>query len=291
MRMTTYRIPDDGMFYTINFSGGETSACMTWRILDAHDGVLPDNCAVIFCNTGKERLETLDFVRDFQRATGVDVRWLEYRHVPDAAEGEWKHAAVEVDYATASRNGEPFRALVEYAAILPNPVMRKCTAELKVRTVERFCARELDAKKAKVRNIIGLRYDEPRRWKKKMAEGCDSEFPLVLDKTTKRDVKSFWAGQNFQLKLRDGEGNCDLCFLKGKRKLVGLIARRPRDADWWIETERLAAKSWDRQLKTLEMARFSKEHSYADLRMIATSTGDMFDGLEDDEDMDCYCTN
>lgn len=43
----------------ISFSGGRTSAYMLRRCLDA--GV-PDDCYVIFSNTGRELPETLDFV-------------------------------------------------------------------------------------------------------------------------------------------------------------------------------------------------------------------------------------
>lgn len=46
----------------VSFSGGRTSGYMLWHILDAHGGALPDDVKVVFCNTGKERPETLDFV-------------------------------------------------------------------------------------------------------------------------------------------------------------------------------------------------------------------------------------
>jgi predicted phosphoadenosine phosphosulfate sulfurtransferase len=37
----------------ISFSGGRTSAYMLWRVLDAHNGKLPDDAVVCFANTGK----------------------------------------------------------------------------------------------------------------------------------------------------------------------------------------------------------------------------------------------
>ena len=37
----------------INFSGGRTSAFMLYKTIEAHDGVLPEHCYVIFCNTGR----------------------------------------------------------------------------------------------------------------------------------------------------------------------------------------------------------------------------------------------
>jgi len=62
----------------INFSGGRTSALMLWMIIQAHGGTLPDNYIVVFQNTGMERPETLDFVRDVGNNWGVDIVWLEY---------------------------------------------------------------------------------------------------------------------------------------------------------------------------------------------------------------------
>jgi 3'-phosphoadenosine 5'-phosphosulfate sulfotransferase (PAPS reductase)/FAD synthetase len=45
--------------------------------LQSHKGVLPDYCRVVFCNTGKEMQQTLDFVKDCQENWGIDIDWLE----------------------------------------------------------------------------------------------------------------------------------------------------------------------------------------------------------------------
>lgn len=97
----------------ISFSGGRTSGLMLRRVLDAFWGRLPDDIAVVFCNTGKERVETLDEVERCSIEWDVPIVWLEYRR--DA-----KHKFVEVNYATASRNGEPFLELICAKATLPN---------------------------------------------------------------------------------------------------------------------------------------------------------------------------
>lgn len=117
----------------ISLSGGRTSAYMLWRILQAHGGTLPDDIVVCFANTGREMPATLDFVRDIGERWDVDTRWLEYRH-----EGDRRPFAVEVDYVTASRRGQPFRAFLRAKSALPNPVQRSCTTELKIRTIKRF---------------------------------------------------------------------------------------------------------------------------------------------------------
>ena len=49
--MNPYRINEPA---AISFSGGRTSAFMLFKVLEAHDGQLPDDVVVTFANTGKE---------------------------------------------------------------------------------------------------------------------------------------------------------------------------------------------------------------------------------------------
>ena len=83
----------------IAFSGGRTSAYMLWRILQSNNGKLPEDAIVCFTNTGKEHESTLEFVKDCQEKWNVLIYWLEYNQ---------KNKFIEVNYKTASRNGEPF---------------------------------------------------------------------------------------------------------------------------------------------------------------------------------------
>ena len=87
----------------ISFSGGRTSGYMLWRVLQSNSG-LPDEAIVCFANTGKEDEATLQFVDDCSKNWSVPIVWLEYR-LDDP-----KYAVV--DFHTASRNGEPFEALI-----------------------------------------------------------------------------------------------------------------------------------------------------------------------------------
>jgi 3'-phosphoadenosine 5'-phosphosulfate sulfotransferase (PAPS reductase)/FAD synthetase len=109
---------------------------MLWRILQAHGGTLPDDVVVCFANTGREMPATLDFVRDCGAAWNVPIRWLEYRRgTASIVRGR--------EPQFASRDGEPFEALVRLAGLLPNPVARFCTVELKIRTIRRWYLRWL----------------------------------------------------------------------------------------------------------------------------------------------------
>jgi hypothetical protein len=225
---------------------------MLRQILDAHGGgALPDDVHVLFANTGKERLETLDFVHECATRWGVRVRWIEYTNfVPFVTlagvdqdgraifePGDLCHAFREVSYDTASRRGEPFEALIEAWRHLPNPTQRTCTQGLKIRPMNAF-ARSVGFDHWT--SVIGLRADEPRRVAKATAptrERWEIETPLARAGATLRDVSAFWAAQPFDLRLRSHEGNCDLCFLKGRDKLMRIMRARPDLVPWWIAQE------------------------------------------------------
>ncbi len=221
----------------ISFSGGRTSGYMLWRVLQAHGGKLPADCHVVFANTGKEDEATLRFVRDCAERWSVPITWVEYRD-------DDKGFAV-VDFDSASRNGEPFDALIAKRNYLPNPVARFCTVELKIlRAVDYM--RSLGY--AEHETLIGLRADEPARVAKVRAEpsggtkGVERRVPLADAGITKQDVARFWASHDFDLELPNHGGstpwgNCDLCFLKHSATVISLIAEKPSRAVWWAAKE------------------------------------------------------
>lgn len=217
---------------SISFSGGRTSAFMLHRFLEVHGG-LPDGVQICFCNTGKERKETLDFVHECADRWRVPVVWLEWVDAKDKAD-----RFRVVDHASAARSGGPFEALIRKKGFTPNPVARLCTQHLKVYTLHAYLKslgwEEWDS-------LIGIRHDEPRRWKIKgpdpRAPFDNRRLPLVEERVSEQDVLRFWARQPFDLGLQPWEGNCDLCCLKGVRKLRRLVHDDPESADWWIRME------------------------------------------------------
>lgn len=198
---------------TVSFSGGLTSAYMLRRILDAYEDALPADVHVLFADTGKERDETYDFVREVAKRWSVEIAWV-------------------------SRPGL-FEQLITDRSYLPNPVTRFCTQELKIRPMKNWM-RERGYEHWT--NAIGIRADEPRRVAKMRGadrrERFDVSLPLATAGITIGDVRAFWSAQPFTLALRPWEGNCDLCFLKGAAKRRRIIEDRPDLAEWWIEQER-----------------------------------------------------
>ena len=282
--MNPYRIPEP---FVVSFSGGRTSGYMLRKILDAYDGRMPDGGKVIFCNTGKEREETLRFVERCSQQWGVDVAWLEFRWEPG------RKYFVEVDFASASRKGEPFEMLIESRSMLPNKVMRFCTIDMKLKPSNRYVRKNLGW--PEYTNAIGFRHDEPKRvakldhdkigehiymklfdeWpdeeEKEFLPGESPICPLNTAKVTKPMIMEWWAKNDFDLELEDGEGNCDLCFLKGEALLTNLMKRRPDSADWWIDRER--ERELSERAQTMRKRKFAlfdaKRPTYAELKQIA----------------------
>lgn len=252
----------------VNFSGGLSSAYLTQYMLNEYG---KDDIKIIFTNTGKECEETLQFVQDFADYYQIKIIWLEYTSE--------KPLFRCVDFHTASRKGEPFEAAVKKVKGLPNRQIRFCTGELKIKTVKRYM------KSMGVKNwesYLGIRYDEPLRWGKILQNNGKEPFfnilPLVDLEVKKAIVNDFWAKMPFTLQLKNYQGNCDLCFLKGKNKLINLIAENPEKADWWIERERYSGST------------FNKDYSVQNLKNVATSQTKIFD-VSKEIDYPCFCNS
>lgn len=267
----------------ISFSGGRTSAYMLYRVLEAHDMSLPDDAVVCFANTGKEDEATLKFVHDCETNWNVPIVWLEYKDAEES-KNRWQI----VNYETASRNGEPFEAVIRKKNYLPNPVTRFCTIEMKIRTIANyllsigFCETRSEGE---YMSWVGIRADEPRR----AAKIPRDRTPLVTAGIGKEDVGNFWKSQPFDLQLPNFNGvtyhgNCDLCFLKGESQTRSLIAEKPDRAIWWAKMEALALALASKP----DGARFRKDRdSYQSMYEFAQNQMPMFDNP--DESIPCFC--
>lgn len=306
----------------VSFSGGRTSAYMLWCILCAHGGVLPSYVYIVFANTGKEREETLRFVHECSVRWNVKIWWVEWRppgarmkaaKCPHRRRGrcdDCKRAALitaaekrfeTVGLNSADRTGVWFAELIRRKQYLPNQDMRYCTTTLKVETMKWFMVAQGHTHWF---NMVGLRADEKSRVLKQVARNSEarerwiSGCPLFIAGVTERIVWNFWLGRNvdprnlahplpqgFDLGLRKHEGNCDLCFLKGRGKKAEILRECPSIGAWWAEQERVAKV--DRRLTSDESALFDKRESVlALLRAIESQAEIAFDEGADTE-MDC----
>ena len=260
--MNWYLLPDGNV--QIAFSGGRTSGFMLHQILEANGG-LPDRVEVTFQNTGRERPETLDFVAEVSRRWQVDITWLEYRAEKPLFE--------VVGYQGASRNGEPFDALIRRKQGLPNQMQKWCSAGLKTLTAKRYLVKK---GWKKWHSAVGFRADEEHR-EPYSDNRSTAWLPLRSAGVSKHDVALFWRGQPFDLKLplvrgKTIGGNCDYCFLKSEAVIAAGLREDPERAQWWLDREAETGRS------------FSKRYKRADLQSFIQRQGDW---IFDDQDALC----
>jgi 3'-phosphoadenosine 5'-phosphosulfate sulfotransferase (PAPS reductase)/FAD synthetase len=281
----------------VSFSGGRTSAYMLRRILDAFGGSLPPDRHVVFANTGRERAETLDFVAEVGARWSVPIAWLEY-------DADAEHKTAIVSHNSASRDGEPLAAIFKARSMLPNPVMRFCTIEGKVKRIQAYARHHLGY--ASWCSVVGLRADEMRRVMKQRnreASGKDGKgvgvplMPLADAGITKRDVKAYWDASPFDLRLENvggsaPEGNCDLCYLKTAGNIMGIMRRRPDLARWWIEQEAIAEQRGVARNPSVALFRMDRP-SYRQMLAAVQAQGDFADyfGEMEGGSVDCSCTD
>lgn len=244
----------------LSFSGGRSSAKLVYDQIQRY-GV--NQFVIQFCNTGKEKEETLEFVQECNDRWRLNVVWLEWRPKKEpvtfthSVSGEIITLEADprgftiVDFATASRKGEPFEGVIAYKGYkyLPNVIARFCTGDLKAKPSKRHM-QSLGHKHWDV--LMGIRYDEGSRWGKLLQntqkEPYSYVLPMVDDELTLADVTAFWRNQPFDLRLEPHQGNCDHCFLKSRKKRVQLIREDPKDADWWERLEERTGAQFDRKI-------------------------------------------
>jgi hypothetical protein len=251
---------------------------MLHKVLETGGGELPSDAIVCFANTGKEDEATLKFVQACSDNWCVEIHWVEYRDADPAF--------VRVDFETASRNGEPFEALIRKRQYLPNPVTRFCTSELKIRTIHKYLKSIGWDDHNESMDWVGMRADEQRR-AAKIAD--KSRIPLVTAGVTKETVGDFWRSQPFDLELPNMNGvtmhgNCDLCFLKGGAQVLSLIAEKPERGIWWAKMEALALALASKPSGAVFR---SDRPSYSAMMQFASEQIDMFDPNE--EAIACFC--
>lgn len=265
----------------ISFSFGRSSAMMLRRVLDANDG-LPVDAHVLACNTGKEHPASLAFGAQIEKEWGIPITLLEYR------EGGTFEV---VPFEKASQHGEPFEAVIRQRnGVLPNPVSRYCSSEMKTRTMHRYIRQVLGWDDWET--LIGIRADEPRRVAKfrfnPHPETKDEyvRIPLADAFVTAEDVGAFWRSQPFDLELpnvggKTAHGNCTRCFLKTLGSIVSL--EREEHDPWWAEQERRAEG-----IATGNGCRFRSDRpSYRQIAEFVRDQEEMFDA--DEEPISCLC--
>lgn len=227
-----------------NFSGGRSSAYMI--------NFVPKNTKFIFCNTSKETPETYEFIKECINYFKIDLIVLEYK----------PKSFKITDINKCKKNGEIFEDLINYKKFMPNVVTRFCTTDMKINVTKRFL------KSINIKNYInylGIRADEPQRYSKIISRNTKyiyNDMPLFYNNINKTDVNNYWKNMPFDLKHDSILGNCDLCFLKGKNKIINILKQHPEKADWWITQEQKNNHTFKKDISYKEMLNISKQDEF-----------------------------
>jgi 3'-phosphoadenosine 5'-phosphosulfate sulfotransferase (PAPS reductase)/FAD synthetase len=209
----------------ISFSGGETSAYMSWLLLTTYRDRW-DDIIIVFANTGQENEETLVFVDMCDRLLfaplGFRVIWIEAVQQHGARKGALGKV---VTFETATRDGSLFEDMIRKYGI-PNRKYPHCNRELKLNPIINY-ARSIGWETKSYETAIGIRADEIDRMSSK-AEANRLIYPLIqLQPTTKPQINSWFKARPFRLQLKGYQGNCRWCWKKTFRKHFTIISENP----------------------------------------------------------------
>jgi len=180
-----------------------------------------------------------------------------------------------VDFATASRKGEPFEEVIKKYGI-PGPEWLHCTRELKLQPMRSYLNTIWEPGTYDV--AIGLRADEAGR-KNINQDKTRIVYPLLdWEFITKPHVNEFWMKQPFRLQLTGYQGNCKWCWKKSMRKHMTLMSENPRMFDFPERMEEM----YGLDKSGVQRVFFRKHLSTKNLREIYEANKDTLQKAEDD---------
>lgn len=225
----------------VTVSGGRSSAMMA-RHIQTHEYYADYNKIYVFANTGQERIETVDFLKDIVKFWGIDLVLLE------AVGSDIMGVGITykiVTFENMSMNSEPFEEVVKHFnkgvfSGLPFDNAPYCSQAMKTIPCEKY-ANDIFGKDNYIKSI-GYRYEDmPRRitWKEIVMDK-KRIFPLITDfghAIGQKDLNRWWNQQPFKLKIHGKYGNCELCWKKSKETLIENIRFGVRSINWWQRME------------------------------------------------------
>jgi len=271
------------------FSGGRTSAFMG-KFLSEYPKYKDFDKVFIFANTGKEKKETLTFINTCDIKWGLDVVWLEAKISNIDGVGTSYNV---VNYETANLTGKPFTEMLA-AYYMPNNFASNCTRELKLNPISKY-VRDLGYKE--VYTAMGIRHDERHRVSNSALES-NTIYPLINDiQVNEKFIRDWWDKQDFDLGLKDYEGNCDLCFKKSERKRLTILKENIKISDWWLKmegkysTDKIPRFDLRTNLSIEDLIKKSKQpfHTVRDMHELRKEQGNLFSDDVSDYETDCFC--
>lgn len=273
----------------INVSGGRSSAMMAYHI-STSPMYASFNKLFLFCNTGQERKETLDFLNNMVIYWGLDIHFIEGIYSSEKGQGP---KGLRVDFDVLDKNSRIFSNAIAHLQKnrwvgVPNQATPYCSVYLKVRPANWYAKKFFGT--VKFKSAIGFRQEDmPRRIS--FAEISANEkniFPLITDyarPVNNQDLDEFFKTQPFKLEISGDLGNCRYCWKKPDEKIVKniLLDLEKGDTeliDWYYSMEKFYNNTF-----------FRKKRSILDLVQLAElPRNGIIDFPSDTMEDGCICT-
>jgi len=266
MKEKTQRVSkgDSSKNLMVTVSGGRSSAMMARHIQTAKK-YKDYNKIYIYANTGQERKETIDFLKNIVKYWKIDLNIIEA--VGSNVMGIGINYKV-VNFKNLSMNSDPFKAVIRHKNKgtfdgLPNQKSPYCSESLKTIPCKKFCDDIFGVNNYK--KAIGFRKEDmPKRI---TFSECKIDktriFPLLTDFYTpvsNLDLNDFWKKEAFKLNIHGNLGNCELCWKKSDKTLVENIRYGTTSVAWWQKMEKKYKNTAYRGRKSIDdLVKLSKE--------------------------------
>lgn len=214
-------------YLLVNVSGGRSSAMMA-RHIQTSEKYKNFEKLFVFCNTGLERPETIQFLKDQIKYWDLPLFLIE--GVYSKKKGIGVKSKI-VDFETMDMTGKPFSEAIEQLnknewCGVPNEAIPYCSEYLKKRVSEHFAKNVFLT--TKFNSAIGFRREDmPKRvtWKE-VRMNKKKIFPLLTDfgnAVDQFELNRFFEKEPFKLQIHSRLGNCVYCQKKSDRNLIEAI--------------------------------------------------------------------
>ena len=248
----------------VTVSGGRSSAMMA-RHIQTSEKYKDFDKIFIFANTGQERVETIEFLKNIVNFWGIDLNIVEAVGSSEMGVGiRYKL----VDFDTLNMESKPFEKVIMHKNKgifdgLPNQESPYCSENLKTIPCKKFCD-EIFGVNNYVKAIGYRLEDMPKRIT--FAEAKEDKtriFPLLTDfemPIGNLDLNRWWNLQPFKLGIHGKYGNCELCWKKSIPNLVENLRFGTRSVEWWQKMEEEYGNTAFRERKSIDdLVRMSKQ--------------------------------
>lgn len=267
----------------VTVSGGRSSALMA-RHIQTNEKYKDYEKVFVFCNTGMERKETIDFLKNIEKYWKIPLVKIEGVYSNELGTGiKYKI----VDWNNLNMNALPFSKMIEHKNKgifngLPNQDAPYCSENLKTLPAKKLCDNIFGVNNYKI--AIGFRKEDmPKRisWAE-IKEQKQKIFPLLTDFKTpisQLDLNKLWKTEKFKLELHGKYGNCELCWKKSDNNLIENIIFGTRFIDWYKkEEEKYNSLSFRNHKSINDLVKMSE----------LPRTGKL--ELETEDDFNCVCS-